>query len=86
MRSVATTRMSSKGQIVIPEEIRKELRLQEGAQFVVLGEKDVVILKILTRPAAGEFNEIIKRARKQAKESKLRKSDVDAAIKKAREK
>jgi len=34
MPGLATTRMSSKGQVVIPEEIRKRLRLKAGCQFV----------------------------------------------------
>jgi AbrB family looped-hinge helix DNA binding protein len=38
MGTLATTRMSSKGQIVIPEEVRKRLYLKTGAQFVVVGE------------------------------------------------
>ncbi|HEX4044249.1 MAG TPA: AbrB/MazE/SpoVT family DNA-binding domain-containing protein [Gammaproteobacteria bacterium] len=42
MKSFATTKMSSKGQVVIPEEIRKAMRLTEGNQFVVLGESDKV--------------------------------------------
>ena len=41
METVATTRMSSKGQIVIPESIRNRLNLKDGAQFVVVGEGDV---------------------------------------------
>ena len=41
MSSVSTTKMSSKGQVVIPEEVRKALNLQTGTQFVVLGEGDV---------------------------------------------
>jgi len=38
MGTLATTRMSSKDQIVIPEEVRKRLYLKTGAQFVVVGE------------------------------------------------
>jgi AbrB family looped-hinge helix DNA binding protein len=45
MSAVATTKLSSKGQVVIPEDVRKELGLEPGAQFVVMGEGDVVILK-----------------------------------------
>ncbi len=37
--------MSSKGQIVIPEEIRNALHLKTGTKFVVIGEGDVVVLK-----------------------------------------
>ena len=48
MASYATTRLSSKGQVVIPEEIRNNLGLSEGDQFVVIGEGDSVILKTIT--------------------------------------
>ena len=47
MATLATTRMSSKGQIVIPEEIRDRLGLQSGTQFVVLGDPGT-LLKIDT--------------------------------------
>src|SRR5437763_236910 len=36
MPTLATTRMSSKGQVVIPEAIREELGLEPGAQFVAV--------------------------------------------------
>jgi len=48
MGMVATTRMSSKGQVVIPEDVRKALRLEVGAQFVVMGDGDTVVLKLLS--------------------------------------
>ncbi len=59
MKTLATTKMSSKGQVVIPEEIRKTLNLTEGNQFVVLGEKDVIILKIVTPPSMKDFDHLI---------------------------
>lgn len=84
MTSIATTRMSSKGQVVIPEEIRKLMRLNPGDQFVVLSEKDVIILKIITPPSLTEFDELIQAARKQAKKAGLKKTDVEKIINKAR--
>ena len=36
-KTIATTKMSSRGQIVIPESIRKQLGLVPGAQFGVEG-------------------------------------------------
>jgi AbrB family looped-hinge helix DNA binding protein len=76
--------MSSKGQIVIPEEIRDRLGLQTGTQFVVVGDRDVVILKAISAPPMKEFDNLISQARQQARKSGLRRSDVDAALAKVR--
>ncbi len=84
MKSLATTKMSSKGQVVIPEEIREQIGLKTGSQFVVVGEKDVVILKSISCPSMKEFDELIARARKQARLSGLKRSDIKAAIAKVR--
>lgn len=84
MESLATTRMSSKGQVVIPEEIRDRLGLKSGTQFVVIGDRDVVILKAISAPSVKEFNDLIGDARRQARRARLRKSDVDAAVARVR--
>ena len=84
MTTAATTTLSSKGQVVIPEEIRLRLGLKAGAQFVVVAERDVVIFKVLDPPALGEFASLVARARQTAKRSGLRWSDIASAITKAR--
>ncbi len=84
MANPATTKMSSKGQVVIPEEIRKRLKLKAGAQFVVVGEDDVVILKAVNPPSVEEFNALIAKARSQAKVAGLKRRDVADAVARAR--
>jgi AbrB family looped-hinge helix DNA binding protein len=84
MESVATTRMSSKGQVVIPEEIRDRLGLKAGTQFVVVGNRDGVILKAISAPSVKEFNDLLGQARKQARRAGLRKADVEAAVARVR--
>ncbi len=84
MSDLATTKMSSKGQVVIPENIRKRLKLKTGAQFVVVGDNDVVILKAISPPSMKEFDQLLADARKQAKKAGLKKSDITAAIAKVR--
>jgi AbrB family looped-hinge helix DNA binding protein len=84
MPTVATTRMSSKGQVVIPEDIRKQLRLKAGSQFVVLGKDDVVILKAISPPAMEEFDSLIAAARKGARQAGMKRSDVAGAIARVR--
>lgn len=84
MTNIATTRMSSKGQVVIPETIRKQLRLKSGSQFIVVAGKDSVILKAIMPPSIDDFDELIEEARQQAKRAGLNRSDIVDAIKKAR--
>ena len=84
MVNAATTKMSSKGQVVIPEDIRKRLKLKTGSQFVVMGENDVVILKTIKPPSMAEFDTLIAKARIQGKKSGLKQSDITAATAKAR--
>ena len=80
MAELATTKMSSKGQIVIPEEIRKRLGLEAGSQFVVVASKDTVILKTISPPSMEEFDELIDEARRQARRAGMKRSDVKKAI------
>ena len=80
----ATTKMSSKGQVVIPEAIRDQLGLESGCQFLVLGEKEAVILKTISPPSKKQFRSLIARARKEAKRAGLRPEDVNNAVKKVR--
>ena len=84
MAEVATTRMSSKGQVVIPEEIRRRLRLDTGAQFVVVGEGDVVVLKAIKPPSMEQFDDLVKTARKAARKAGMKRRDVAAVVKTAR--
>ena len=72
--------MSSKGQVVIPEEIREKLGLVPGTQFVVVGDRDVVILKALAPPSLSEFDGLIGEARRQAKQAKMKRSDIQKAV------
>ena len=80
MQSVATTKMSSKGQVVIPEEIRDQLGLNAGTQFIVVGEDDVVILKMVRAPSMRDFDRLIRKARAQAKSAGLKRADISAAV------
>jgi AbrB family looped-hinge helix DNA binding protein len=72
--------MSSKGQVVIPEDIRKRLGLGAGSQFVVVAGKDAVILKTISPPSMDEFDGLIREARRQARKAGMKQSDIREAI------
>ena len=86
MAGISTTKLSSKGQVVIPESIRKKLHLKTGTQFVVVAENDLVILKNISAPTLDEFDGLIAKARKSAKKVGLKKADLKNAIAKVRSK
>ena len=85
MQTVSTTKMSSKGQVVIPEKIRKSLSLESGTQFIVLGEDDVIVLKTILPPSVSEFDSVVNRAREQAKAAGMVPEDITAAIRQSRQ-
>ena len=53
--NVETVRMSSKGQVVIPQDIREEVHVDEGTIFAVVGTKDTIILKKIAMPSKEEL-------------------------------
>ena len=84
MKNLATTRMSSKGQVVIPEDIRNRLKLRNGSRFVVVGKDDVIILKTIAPPTMAEFDLLVSEARKQAQKARMKPTDISDALKKVR--
>jgi AbrB family looped-hinge helix DNA binding protein len=84
MGAVQTARMSSKGQVVIPESIRRQLGLAAGQQFVVMGDGDVVVLKSIKVPCIRDFDNMIRDARALARKVGMRRSDVAEAVARVR--
>ena len=82
---VELTRISEKGQIVIPSNIRKDMNIKKSDQFMVFGEDNTVILKRIEKPAIKKtFDEIAKPLQKAAKQINLTRKDLEATIKHVR--
>ena len=54
------TKISSKGQIVIPLKIRNELNIEEGSTIAIEQVNDVVILKKIDLDLVKQFNKSLK--------------------------
>jgi bifunctional DNA-binding transcriptional regulator/antitoxin component of YhaV-PrlF toxin-antitoxin module len=76
--------MSSKGQVVIPEAVRVAMGLETGAQFVVVGGRDAIILKSISKPSPAEFDVLLKKASQQARKAGMTKADIAKAVRKVR--
>ena len=68
MRSPFTTRISSRGQVVIPEPIRKALAIEDGTSFLVLAQNDTIVLHRLQEPPWQFFDAMVKQAEKQGRQ------------------
>ena len=84
METVATTKMSSRGQVVIPESVRKELGLKPGSQFIGMGSRGVSLRKAIPPPSMAEFDKLIAEARKAGRRTRLRRADIRTAVASAR--
>lgn len=84
MERIEVTSMSSRGQVVIPFDIREQLGLKEGEKFVVIAQDDTVILKKLSMPNFDNFDKLIRKTQEFAKDNGLTQSKLDRAIKRAK--
>ena len=80
----STTKLSSRGQVVIPEEIRNRLGLEPGDQFVVVGEGNVVILKTVEPPDPRELKALMDRVQEAAAAAGVTPEEVERAIREVR--
>ena len=78
------TTLSSRGQVVIPLDIRQELHLEEGMPLAVMAQDDTILLKKVEMPKMKSWNEAVAPFRKAAKDSKLTRKDVEMMIEEAR--
>ena len=86
MKKYDITSLSSKGQIVIPTQIRKQLELSVGTKMAIMTDGKNVLLQKIEPPRMSKFDNLIARSRELAKQKKLKKSDIQAAIKAVRKK
>jgi AbrB family looped-hinge helix DNA binding protein len=81
---IETTSMSSRGQVVIPQNVREKLGLREGEKFIVIGKDSTILLKKIEMPSFKNFDRLIKRTQDFVKKKSLKESDLQEAIEKAR--
>ena len=86
MEKLEITSMSSRGQVVIPQEFRKNMGLSIGEKFIVIERGDMLILKRIKSPTMEEFDAMIAKGHAHAEKHKLTEKDLQEAIKRARAK
>ena len=84
MSEVELTQMTSKGQIVIPVDIRREINAIEGTTFAVFGTGDTIVLKKIQKPKKEDFEKswakLVQASAKKAKAKGIKEDDVTRII------
>ncbi len=81
MVEASTTKVSSKGQVVIPANVRKAASLKKGEKILAIAIGDTIVLKKIVDKS---FQETLKPVWKKVREMGLAEEDVNALIEEAR--
>ena len=76
--------VSSKGQIALPDSVRKALSIAAGDKIVAYSSGDSILLRKLELPTEDEFSKWLDNAQKWASQSGLTEDDVPAIISEVR--
>jgi len=75
-KEVQITTTSPKGQVVIPQEIREQMKIESGTKFAVYGKDDVIIFKRVELPTVRDFERLANFGRSFAKNQRIKPKHV----------
>ncbi len=79
--AVEVLSVSSKGQIVLPMEMRKKMDIGAGAKLAAYALGDIIMLKPIDVPTENDFRKSLDEAQAWAKEAGYKESDVNDIVK-----
>ena len=82
--TLAVTKTSVKGQLVIPQEIRRELGIKDGQLMLVYSVGDRIILRKVKAQEIDIFSMLAAPVREKIKKLGITKKDVERAIQEVR--
>ena len=85
MTTLEITRVSSKGQVVIPGAMRTRLGIKVGDKLAVITDGESVLMKPLETPKLAVFRRLIADSRAYAARTGLKRSEVPTAMRKIRD-
>jgi AbrB family looped-hinge helix DNA binding protein len=81
MVEASTTTVSSKGQVVIPANVRKAANLKKGEKMLAIAIDDTIVLKKMIDKS---FKETMKPVWKRVRQMGLTEEDINALVDEAR--
>ena len=77
--------VSSKGQVVLPSAVRKQLSITTGSKLATFVIEDMIVLKRIDMPTIDQFKAHLAEARAWASEVGYKETDVKDIIKSVRQ-
>lgn len=79
--AIDLTRLSEKGQIVIPNEMRRRMGLKEGMRFLVIGlDKTIVLRELELSEERIRLKHLLEKSRKKAEKVGFTEKEIDRLI------
>ncbi len=82
MYSVETAKMSSKGQLVIPDALRKRYGWQPGTTLLMIGTGDAIVLQALQTPSDETIDSVLAESKAAGDSVSHRIANAKAALSK----
>ena len=82
--SVDVLTVSSKGQVVLPASMRRELSITSGTKLAAYTAGDVIMLKMIDIPTERDFKSMLDEAQQWARDVGLTEDEVNNVIKSVR--
>ncbi|MBS7623926.1 AbrB/MazE/SpoVT family DNA-binding domain-containing protein [Candidatus Bathyarchaeota archaeon] len=75
------TKLSGKGQIVIPNEVRRHMGLKEGMRFLIVGLDDTIVLRKLELSRERvRLKQLLEKSRARAEKVGFTEKEIDRLI------
>jgi AbrB family looped-hinge helix DNA binding protein len=75
------TRLSQRGQVVIPTQVRRKMGLKEGTRFLVIGLEDIVVLRRLQLSEEKlKLKKLLAEARSSAKTHGFSEKEIERLV------
>lgn len=79
--AIDLTRLSERGQIVIPNEVRKQMGLKKGTRLLVVGIDDTLVLRRLELSKERvRLKHLLEKSRQKAEETGFTEKEIDKLI------
>ena len=82
--SIDVLTVSSKGQVVLPAEIRKQLSISSGDKLAAYASGDIIMLKVIKMPSEEDFIARMDEAKSWAESVGYQQDDINSIIKDVR--